>query len=88
MGELAPKTGLPHFINSIGQMRKASQRRKDDALKLADRQMYNNGIVAVADISNTADLFLQKLIVPYTIIPLSNYLPLTPTKLKKYLNEG
>ena len=59
-GELAPKTGLPHFINSIGQIRKASQRRKDDALKLADRQMYNNGIVAVADISNTADSFSSK----------------------------
>tara|TARA_Y100000991_G_scaffold208465_1_gene187521 strand:+ start:399 stop:1532 length:1134 start_codon:yes stop_codon:yes gene_type:complete len=59
-GELAPKKGLPHFINSIGQIRKASQRRKDDALKLADRQMYNNGIVAVADISNTADSFSSK----------------------------
>ena len=59
-GELAPKTGLPHFINSIGQIRKASQRRKDDALKLADSQMYNNGIVAVADISNTADSFSSK----------------------------
>jgi len=59
-GELAPKTGLPHFINSIGQIRKASQRRKDDALKLADIQMYNNGIVAVADISNTADSFSSK----------------------------
>lgn len=59
-GELASKTGLPHFINSIGQIRKASQRRKDDALKLADRQMYNNGIVAVADISNTADSFSSK----------------------------
>ena len=59
-GELASKTGLPHFINSIGQIRKASQRRKDDALKLADSQMYNNGIVAVADISNTADSFSSK----------------------------
>ena len=59
-GELAPKTGLPHFINSIGQIRKASQRRKDDALKLADIQMYNNGIVAVADISNTEDSFSSK----------------------------
>ena len=59
-GELAPKTGLPHFINCIGQIRKASQRRKDNALKLADRQMYNNGIVAVADISNTEDSFYTK----------------------------
>ena len=59
-GELASKTGLPHFINSIGQIRKASQRRKDEALKLADRQMYNNGIVAVADISNTCRFFFYK----------------------------
>ena len=60
-GLLAPKTGLPHFVNSIGQIRKASNRRKkNDALKLADRQMCNNGIVAVADISNTADSFSTK----------------------------
>ncbi len=59
-GELASKTGLAHFINSIGQIRKASQRRKNHAFKLADRQMYNNGIVAVADISNTADSFSVK----------------------------
>ena len=63
-GELAPKTGLPHFINSIGQIRKASKRRIDDALKLEDIQMYNNGIVAVADISNTADSFFIKALLP------------------------
>ena len=59
-GQLASKTGLPHFINSIGQIRKASDCRQEDALKLADRQMYNNGIMAVADISNTADSFTIK----------------------------
>lgn len=56
-GQLAEKTGLPHFINSIGKTRKASQKLKLEAIQLADKQMVNNGIVAVADISNTADTF-------------------------------
>jgi len=59
-GQLAEKTGLPHFINSIGKTRKASQQLKLEAIQLADRQMMNNGIVAVADISNTADTFGTK----------------------------
>ena len=87
-GELAPKTGLPHFINSIGQIRNASQRLKDNALKLADKQMYNNGIVAVADISNTADSFSIKVnsaIYYYTFIELfaSN-----PYKAKEVFERG
>ena len=59
-GQLAEKTGLPHFINSIGKTRKASQQLKLEAIQLADRQMMNNGIVAVADISNTVDTFVAK----------------------------
>lgn len=59
-GELAQKTGLPHFINSIGQIRKADRQVKLQAMKIADKQMYERGIVAVADICNTADTFQVK----------------------------
>ena len=59
-GELAQKTGLPHFINSIGQIRKADRQVKLQSMKIADKQMYERGIVAVADICNTADTFQVK----------------------------
>lgn len=58
--ELPQKSGLPHFINSIGKLRKADERLKEEAFKFADNQMSKNGIVAVADISNTADTFTTK----------------------------
>jgi len=58
--ELPQKSGLPHFINSIGKLRKADERFKEEAFKFADNQMSKNGIVAVADISNTADTFATK----------------------------
>jgi len=58
--ELPQKSGLPHFINSIGKLRKADERLKEEAFKFADNQMSKNGIVAVADISNTADTFATK----------------------------
>ena len=58
--ELPKKTGLPHFINSIGRIRKAEDQVKSVAFHRADREMMKNGIVAVADISNTADTFAIK----------------------------
>ena len=51
-----PHSGLPEFISAIGK-----QRRSDfDAAKEADREMTRNGIVAVADISNSADTISLK----------------------------
>ena len=87
-GKLASKTGLPHFINSIGQIRKARDCRQEDALKLADRQMYNNGIMAVADISNTADSFTIKAnsaIYYYTFIELFSS---SPHKANEVFEQG
>lgn len=54
-GMIAKKTGLVSFLKSV-----TSQRGSDDVERLAARQaayqeLYNNGVVAVGDISNTTD---------------------------------
>ncbi len=54
---IAPKKGLVDFLLSVIRLRK----EKDDvqakvlAIQAAEKEMYGNGIVAVADISNTTD---------------------------------
>ena len=53
--------GLPDFINQLPRKREASVVSIQDAITAADKQMQNNGIVAVGDISNTADTFPLKL---------------------------
>lgn len=50
--KIEQKTGLPNFIKSILANRQQSEAEINKAMQLADEEMYNNGIVAVADISN------------------------------------
>ena len=51
------KTGLPFFISNIGKIRKSPCDEIYSSIKQADRVMYDNGIVAVGDISNTSISF-------------------------------
>jgi len=51
--KIPAKTGLVEFIKSILQLRGASEKEIADAAANADAEMYENGIVAVGDISNT-----------------------------------
>ena len=53
-GVMAPNTGLPDFISSIGKLRKTMDEKILSAAKAADSEMFKNGIVAVGDISNNA----------------------------------
>jgi len=61
-GSIAPKKGLVEFLLSVIRLRK----EKDDiqlkvaAMEAAEKEMYTNGIVAVADIANTADTIAIK----------------------------
>jgi cytosine/adenosine deaminase-related metal-dependent hydrolase len=59
-GKLPEQTGLPAFIAQVPQQRGASKQEIQEAIVAADQQMWNNGIVAVGDISNTADTFALK----------------------------
>jgi aminodeoxyfutalosine deaminase len=56
MRGLAPTgTGLIPFIKTVVGYRDIDQDRINDAIAAADLEMYNNGIVAVGDISNKRD---------------------------------
>ena len=48
-------TGLIPFISSVVKSRDIDQELIDEAIRNADIEMYENGIVAVGDISNKAD---------------------------------
>ena len=58
--KMKEKTGLPFFISNIGKIRKSSPKEILLSIEQADRRMYENGIVAVGDISNSADTFSVK----------------------------
>ena len=53
-------TGLIPFIQSVVQFRDIDQAVIDEAIRLADKEMADNGIVAVGDISNKADTIKVK----------------------------
>ena len=60
LGRVATGTGLISFIKQVVQGRGLSQEVIDAAIAAADEYMYNNGIVAVGDISNVSDTFKTK----------------------------
>lgn len=60
-GLIPKKTGLLNFAKSIITKRNSfSKEQIGEAIIEADRKMWENGIVAVGDISNTADTFIAK----------------------------
>ncbi|BDS14179.1 amidohydrolase family protein [Aureispira anguillae] len=59
-GKVNTGTGLIPFITNVVQQRGASEATIQEAIAQADLEMYENGIVAVGDISNVIDTFSQK----------------------------
>ncbi|MBK8806844.1 MAG: amidohydrolase family protein [Bacteroidales bacterium] len=53
--KIAPHTGITGFVKQIIEKRSASLDEVSVAIQAADREMFNNGIVAVGDISNGLD---------------------------------
>jgi aminodeoxyfutalosine deaminase len=54
-------TGLVNFILDILKLRGADDEIKQEAMRLAEEELYNSGTVAVGDICNTSDsIFLKK----------------------------
>jgi len=53
-GKLGRRTGLVDFIKNIQKQRAGDDQLVLDAAYAADNELYENGIVAVGDISNTA----------------------------------
>ena len=54
------ETGLSEFVKQIVPKRAAAQEVIEAAIEAAETEMYNNGIVAVGDICNTADTIAAK----------------------------
>ncbi len=59
-GLVSEKTGLPAFIMQIVSRRNEKADEKMEAIRLADEEMWQNGIQAVGDICNTADTLETK----------------------------
>lgn len=60
LGKVDTGTGLLDFIKQVITRREATQEAIYEAIRLAEQEMLENGIVAVGDISNTTDTFSQK----------------------------
>jgi cytosine/adenosine deaminase-related metal-dependent hydrolase len=58
--KIAQKKGLIQFIKDVQQLRHIDQGEITSAAEAADQEMYDNGIVAVGDISNSAVTALIK----------------------------
>ena len=59
-GAIPTQTGLSEFVKQIVPKRAAAQEIIDVAIEAAETEMFENGIVAVGDICNTADTIAAK----------------------------
>jgi len=57
---IPPHTGLIDFLVSVVQKREFASEIISEAIVRAEKEMYDNGIVAVGDIGNTADTVATK----------------------------
>ena len=82
------ETGLSEFVKQIVPKRAAAQKVIEAAIEAAENEMYNNGIVAVGDICNTADTIAAKTkgkIAYYNFVEIYGLDPLLATQ---KMNEG
>ena len=83
-GAIAERTGLLGFIKNFVAARKTfSTEQIENGLMAGEKEMLQNGIVAVGDISNAADSFPQKAkrnLKYYTFIEAFDFLPLNAEK--------
>lgn len=82
-------TGLVPFIEKVVSLRNFPHEEILDAIDRADREMYQNGIVAVGDISNQTDTFSAKArssLLYYTFVEMFDFLNpgLTEGVVKQY----
>ena len=86
--KIAKGKGLPSFIKGVQKERQANVEAIKQAIKVADENMWKNGIVAVGDISNGSSSFHQKIqskIHYHTFIELFGF---DPQKAKDIFESG
>ena len=59
-GQIDTGTGLLHFLKKVVTLREFPMEEILESIEEQDKAMYNNGIVAVGDISNKTDSFTTK----------------------------
>jgi len=88
-GKVNTGTGLIPFIASVVNFRDIPEAEILDAIQKGDQEMYDNGIVAVGDISNKVDTVAQKAaskIKYYTFVEMFDFLQpgMTASEYEKY----
>ncbi|RWY49143.1 amidohydrolase family protein [Mucilaginibacter gilvus] len=76
--KIVPGNGLISFIKDVQNFRNTEKNAIIDAAEAADAEMYNNGIVAVADTSNsnfTRDLKEKSKLYYHTFVEIFGFLP-------------
>lgn len=82
-------TGLPGFAKQvISQRNNFSPEAITESAKVADKELWENGIVAVGDISNTTSSFEIKKSSPVYYHTFIELLGLNPARLEKIVEEG
>ena len=87
-GMIAAHSGLQEFVKQIVSLRKVEDTIIQEAIRLAEDEMYNNGIVAVGDICNTVDTLSIKQkhkLAYYSFVELYD---LDPTRSDDKINAG
>ena len=77
-GQIPEKTGLVGFVQTVIKNRQSDNDMVIEAMKTADQQMLNNGIVAVGDISNQSisrDVKFQSTIHYHTFVEAMSFNP-------------
>ena len=77
-GKINPKGGLVNFIKDVQSLRNSPDEEVIEAARLADAEMYQNGIVAVGDITNsgiTATVKAQSKLYYHNFIEVFGFLP-------------
>ena len=87
-GAIPTETGLSEFVKQIIPKRAAAQEIIDAAIEAAETEMYNNGIVAVGDICNTADTIAAKLKGKLAYYNFVEIYGLDPLLASQKMNEG
>lgn len=76
--KVKPQGGLINFIKEVQSLRNTDQQQVLDAIAKADQEMYDNGIVAVGDISNTnnsVEMKKQSKLYYHTFVETFGFLP-------------
>ena len=87
-GMIPAHTGLQEFVKQIVGLRKVEDTIIQEAIRSAEDEMYNNGIVAVGDICNTLDTLTIKQkhkLAYYSFVELYD---LDPTRSDDKINAG